>query len=572
MVKLNQGNVNTTTGLIADYYQLVKKSGEVKLTKPKKISKKTTDGSNSSQKNKKPKNKKAFKMLSAFSIILLIIAVLVLVTWILHWTGVKADVTTVTDYDPKTGLPVTTTVTPTTIKAMGIVDIFYSVFQGFMNKSGIIIFILTLGAYITIVINSKALDGFAQQITKALKGKEVWAIIPLMFFFSVCGTVEGMAEESLGFYMICIPLMLAAGFDVFTGLLIVLVGAGTGVLASTVNPFVVTVAVDGLNAGAGSPEFISVGDGLVWRLICWLIMTAAAIGGVMFYAIRTKNNPAKSITFSTREGDKKFFLSEGQTEIVMDWRKKLTLIVFAVSFVLMILYLIGWDSILGGKKFEHAGEAVNNHAPYITALIPGFGIGDLTVVACFFLISAIVLGLVNGLGEDGFLKQFMAGAGDILSVCLIIATAAGVGVILEKSHLQELFVKGLTDSVGGISPVGRIVVLYLLFLPLSFVIPSTSGFATAVFPLLASTVSADPSATSLVAGDVAGSGSILSFSFASGLLNLFTPTSGVVMGAIGIARVDYGKFLKGIWPFLLGLMLLSIVFLAIGGLIGGKIA
>jgi len=88
-----------------------------------------------------------------------------------------------------------------------------------------------------------------------------------MFFFSVCGTVEGMAEESLGFYMICIPLMLAAGFDVFTGLLIVLVGAGVGTLASTVNPFVVTVAVDALNSEAGnvdsSIQFISVGDGLV---------------------------------------------------------------------------------------------------------------------------------------------------------------------------------------------------------------------------------------------------------------------------------------------------------------------
>lgn len=539
------------------------------------IVKKITKSFGSGNKRKKPKNKKAFKMLSAFSIILLIIAILVLVTWILHWTGIKADVKVTTGYDPTTGIPIMQSERQT-IKAMGIVDIFYSLFQGFINKSGIIIFILTLGAYITIVINSKALDGFAQQITKALKGKEVWAIVPLMFFFSVCGTVEGMAEESLGFYMICIPLMLAAGFDVFTGLLIVLVGAGTGVIASTVNPFVVTVAVDALNSGAGnadsSVQFISVGDGLVWRLVSWLVMTAAAIGGVMAYAIRTKKNPAKSITFSTLAGDKKFFLNESQATVVMDWRKKLTLIVFALSFILMIVYLVGWDSILGGNKFERAGDSVNRHAPYLTALIPGFGIGDLTVVACFFLIGAIVLGIVNGLGEDGFLKQFMAGAADILSVCLIIATAAGVGVILEQSHLQELFVKGLTNSVGGISPVGRIIVLYLLFLPLSFVIPSTSGFATAVFPLLAGTVGVANGDGNLVADSVAGSGSILSFSFASGLLNLFTPTSGVVMGAIGIARVDYAKFLKGIWPFLLGLMLLSIVFLAIGGLIGGKIA
>jgi uncharacterized ion transporter superfamily protein YfcC len=113
------------------------------------------------------------------------------------------------------------------------------------------------------VVSSKALEGFSQGIISKLKGREIYAIIPLMLFFSICGTAEGMAEESLGFYMICIPLMIAAGFDTFTGLLIVLVGAGSGVIASTVNPFVITIALNGLNSGLDPSQQLSAGDGLV---------------------------------------------------------------------------------------------------------------------------------------------------------------------------------------------------------------------------------------------------------------------------------------------------------------------
>ncbi|ATG97834.1 YfcC family protein [Mesoplasma lactucae] len=519
-------------------------------------------------------------MLSAFSIIFIVIALLVLVTWILHWAGVTADLPKreVNEkgqplFDPLTGQPlfVPGVYESVPIQPMGILDIFFSVFKGFENQAGIIIFLLSIGAFVLIVVNSKSLDGFAQLITRKLKGNEIWAIVPLMLFFSICGTVEGFAEETLGFYMICIPLMLMAGFDVFTGLLVILLGAGSGVLASTVNPFVITTAISGLNQGAGY-QFISVGDGLVWRLVCWIIMLSASICAVMLYAWRIKKNPQKSVTFDTYEADKTYFLNETEEQIDLNWRRKTTLVIFLLTFIIMIIYLISWDSILNTHAFENAGEEVNKKAPYLTALIPGFGQGELIYVAAFFLIASIILGFVNGLGEEGFIKQYMDGAADILSVCLIIGTAAGVGVILRESHMQELFVKGLAGSVGGINPIGRIIVLYLLFIPLSFVIPSSSGFATAVFPLLAGTVSVDPNAAVLQADAVAGSGSILAFSFGSGFLNLFSPTSGVVMGALGIARINYGKFLKGIWPFLLMYFVLSLALLAIGGAIGGSIA
>ncbi|WP_198402290.1 YfcC family protein [Mesoplasma florum] len=536
---------------------------------------------NLTAKQEKPQKRK-FKMWSAFSILLLIIAFLVLLSWILHWAGVSTDVTSTIETpwtDPVTGLPgtiITETTNPTKIQAAGLVDILFAPMKGFQGKADVIIFILVLGAFIQLTIASKSLQGFSQGILAKLQGKEIYAIIPLMIFFSICGTAEGMAEESLGFYMICIPLMIAAGYDTFTGLMIVLVGAGVGVICSTVNPFVITIAMDGLNNGSGlsGGNGISAGDGLVWRLITWMVMTGAAIAYVMWYANKVKNNPSKSVTFSTYEGDKQFFLSENNEKIVMTGKRKASLAIFGLTFLVMIMYLVNWDSITGTTAMADFGDKVNQSFPYLTSMIPGFGQGGLDVVATIFLIGAIIMSLVLGLGEDGFLQEFMAGASDILSVCLVIATAAGVGVILEATHLQELFVSGLNSSIGGInSQVGKILVLFILFLPLSFLIPSSSGFAAAIFPLIATSVAVKDS-NGVVTGfqDAAASGSVMAFSMANGILNLFTPTSGVVMGAVAISRVGYDRFLKGIWPVVLGAFIISIIMLSIGGAIGGSIA
>ncbi|WP_027063430.1 YfcC family protein [Mesoplasma seiffertii] len=516
-------------------------------------------------------------MFSAFTILLLIIAVLVLLSWILKWSGVTTEIDKIVEWDPTTGKPVPgkTEKEIVGIGAAGIIDIFYAPIKGFLGKSDVIVFILILGAFIQIVVASKSLEGFSQGIIAKLKGREIFAIIPLMLFFSICGTAEGMAEESLGFYMICIPLMIAAGFDTFTGLMIVLVGAGAGVMASTVNPFVITIALNGLNSGiTDSAQQLSAGDGLVWRFVTWIVITTAAIAYVMYYARKVKMNPSKSVTFSTSQGDREFFLSETTEKIDMNWRRKTTLAIFGITFLVMIMYLVNWDSITGTNFMERTGDWVNQNLPYLTSLIPGWGQGGLDVIAAFFLISSISLALVLNLGEQGFLKEFMTGTSDILSVCLVIATAAGVGVILQSTHMQELFVNALGKSVGGIqSEVGKILVLFILFLPLSFLIPSSSGFAAAIFPLLVSTVSTGAIGSPEFAFQgAAASGSVMAFSLANGILNLFTPTSGVVMGAVAISRVGYDRFLKGIWPVVLGAVVLSIVMLSIGGAIGGSIA
>lgn len=503
----------------------------------------------------KTKTKKAktfkFKMFSAFTMLLAIILVLIIVSWILNGVGVT------TQHKNADG-----NLETVKVGAAGIIDLFWAPMKGFVQKAEIIVFILSIGAFINVLLVSKSLIGSAQWITNKLKGKELWAILPLMIFFSICGSVEGMAEESLGFYMITIPLMIAAGFDTFTGLMIVLLGAGVGVMGSTVNPFLITVAVNGINESGST---LSTGDGLVWRMVSWVLLTGVTIAFVMIYASRVKKNNSVSITFSTHKQDKEYFLKSANEVIVMDWRKKASIAVFFFTLVIMIIYLVGWDSILGGARFKNAGDWMNKNIPWLTAFIPGFGVGGLVDVAAFFLIASLVVGAFNWKGEDDFLRTYLAGTSDILSVCLIIATASGVGIILQGTYLQDLIVNGLSNAVKGLNKIVLLILLFILFLPLSFLIPSTSGFAAAIFPILGPVLMTMPDS------NLIGSGSITAFSFASGILNLFTPTSGVVMGALAISRISYDKLLKGIWPLLVILTVMAIVLLVLGSLVGSPI-
>ncbi|WP_050517443.1 YfcC family protein [Mycoplasma sp. HU2014] len=574
---------------------------------------------------KKNKKRRHLKMISSFSILLLIMGILMLLSWILHWAGVQTEVNnniafndwknndilrpiyeqwtkehngvipsstqTWFDFLEKTlrnqgwtkenngwfkaingdskyliGFNgAATFIGKALISPIGIADWFYAPIKGFIDKTNVIIFVLCIGAFIFILVQTKALEGFSQAIVARLKGKEVWAIVPLMTFFSIFGSVEGMAEESLGFYMICIPLMLMAGFDVFTGVLIIMIGAGVGVLASTVNPFLVPVVIDAINSQLPeNAEKMTVGNGLVWRILCWFIFTSFVIIFTMMYAIRVKKTPSRSVTFSTLHGDKEFFLGSTVETIKLDWRKKTSLILFAITFIIMIVYLIGWDKIFNTTAMEDQANWLRKDLPYLAARIPGWGnANDLSVAAMIFLLASIVLGFVNWMGETKFIDTWFRGACDILSVSLIIGTAAGIGVILSETNLQSLFVSGISSSIGGIeNSILKSLVLFIIFIPLSFLIPSTTGFATAIFPLLTKSllnkqgVQLDPHASV---------GAITAFQFASGLVNLITPTSGVVMGAVAISRMSYTRYLKGIMSIIGCLFVMSIILICVGG-------
>ncbi len=399
---------------------------------------------------------------------------------------------------------------------------------GLYGAIDVALFVLVIGGFLGITMATGSIDAGVGKITVALKGKEKWMIAVLMIVFALGGTSYGMAEESLAFYGLIIAVMIAAGYDALTGVAIVMLGSGIGVLASTVNPFATGIA----SGFAG----ISIADGLVSRLIILVVGTAIGIVFVTRYAEKVKKDPSKSLVYDRKEDNEKRFLKSagegGMPEF--DGRRKIIIILFALAFLIMIYSVIPWEDL--GLPFPTwwwwFGE--------FTALFLGF---------------AIVIGLVGGLGEAGISETFINGARDMLGVALVIGLARGISVIMTNGLIIDTILFWAESAVGDLGGVAFINLVHLLYLPLGFLIPSSSGLATVSMPIMAPLADSASVDRSLV---------VTAYQSASGLLNLVNPTFAVVMGGLALGRVRYDKWLRFTLPLLVVLLVLYAVVLSIG--------
>lgn len=389
------------------------------------------------------------------------------------------------------------------------------------------LFVLVIGGFLGMTMATGAIDAGVGKITTALAGREKWMIAILMCVFALGGTSYGMAEESLAFYGLIIAVMIAAGYDALTGVAVIMLGAGIGVLASTVNPFATGVA----SGFAG----ISIADGLVSRLIILVVGTIVGIIFVTRYADKVKKDPTKSLVYELKdENDRRFLRSAGDEMPEFNGRRKAILILFTFAFLIMIYSVIPWSD-LGiplPTWWWWFGE--------FTALFLGF---------------AIFIGLVGGLGEAEISETFINGARDMLGVALVIGLARGISVIMSNGLIIDTILYWAESAVSGLGGVAFINLTHLLYLPLGFLIPSSSGLATVSMPIMA------PLADT---ADVDRSLIVTAYQAASGLLNIVNPTFAVVMGGLALGRVRYDKWLRFTLPLLIVLFILYAVVLSIG--------
>jgi uncharacterized ion transporter superfamily protein YfcC len=351
----------------------------------------------------------------------------------------------------------------------------------------------------------------------------------LMSVFALGGTTYGMAEESLAFYSLVIAVMIAAGYDALTGAAVVLLGCGIGTFGSTINPFATGIA-------SGFAD-VSISDGLLLRLVILLLGLAIGIFFVLRYADRVKADPSRSAVADMREENAERFSVTTETEAVMTGRQKVILMVFALAFLIMMYGVIPWEDLSIGL-------------PTLWWWFP-------EMTASFILFS-VVIGLIGKLSEEDLTSSFVDGARDLLGVALIIGIARGITVIMNNGQITDTVLNWAEQALGDVGKAGFAVVMFLLFLPLSFLIPSSSGLATVAMPIMA------PLA---VFADVPADLVVTAYQSASGIMNLFIPTSAVVMGGLAIARVPYGTYLRWVWPLLAMLAALSVVSLGVGALL-----
>jgi len=392
-------------------------------------------------------------------------------------------------------------------------------------------FVLIIGGFLGVTMKTGAINAGIAWVVEKLKGKEKWMFPILMTIFAIGGTTYGMAEETLAFYALIITVMLAAGYDGLAAGALILLGAGIGTLGSTINPFATGIA----SGFAGT----TISEGLVGRLIILIIGTILGIIFVVRYAERVKKDPSKSLIYDQKEENEKQFMSEDAGSGFGDFtsRHKVILALFALAFVVMVYGVIPWADL---------GLPIPTWWWWFPEMTANF------------LFFGILIGIIGRLSEKNLVDTFVDGARDMLGVALIIGVARGITVIMNNGLITDTVLYWTEQAVSGLGGIGFIIVTYLLYLPLSFLIPSSSGLATVSMPIMAPLSQFAGVPSYLV---------VTAYQAANGLINLVTPTSAVVMGGLAIARVGYGTWLKFVIPLLVLLLILSIIVLAGGVLV-----
>lgn len=407
-------------------------------------------------------------------------------------------------------------------------DILMSPILGFEDAIDVGIFIMMLGGLLAVVNKTGALETGIKVLVQKLKGKEILLIPILMFIFSICGTTYGMLEETVGFYVLLAATMMAAGMDPLVGSAVILLGAGSGCLGSTINPFATGVALSAL------PEGIAANQGLVLLIaaILWLSTLAISILFVVNYAKKVQKD--KGSTFlSLREqkaAEKKFgnFENKEKKEVSLSVKQKITLVLFGLTFLVMIIGFIPW------------GEFGITFFDSFTGWLTGSSLGNwwFYEAALWFLLMSIIIAIVNKFGEKGFVDTFVDGADDMIGVILVIAVARGASVLMSVTHLDNYIIYNAAEFLSKLPEIIFVPLNYLLHVVLSILVPSSSGLATLSTPIIG------PLAYQL---GYSVEVTVMTLVSANGLVNLITPTCGAIMGGLALAKVEYGTWFK--WAF-----------------------
>lgn len=414
---------------------------------------------------------------------------------------------------------------------------------GFEDAINVCIFVLILGGFLAIVQKTNALETGIQVLVKKLKGNELALIPILMLIFSIGGTTYGMLEETVGFYALLSATMVMAGMDTVVASAVVLLGAGSGVLGSTINPFAVGAAVSAL------PEGVVINQGLIIAigLLLWGTTLAISIIFVMNYAKRVIRKKGSTILSLRERKNMEMEYGSGNAKIDLSKAKltskqKITLVLFALTFVIMIIGFIPWED-FGITFFAKT-----------TGWLTGSPLGSwyFYEAALWFLIMSIVIGFVNRTGEKQFVDTFIDGADDMVGVILIIAIARGASALMQGTYLDNFIIYNAAELLECVPPIIFGPFNYILHVILSILVPSSSALATLSAPIVG------PLADKL---GYSVETTIMTIVASNGLVNLITPTCGAIMGGLALARVEYSTWFKWAFKVVVTIAIVNIIIL-----------
>ena len=377
-----------------------------------------------------------------------------------------------------------------------------AVYHGFVKQAGIIVFILVVGGAFWLLNATGAVEAGIQRFIARIGKRDILVLVALTVLFSLAGAVFGMSEETIPFVGIVVPLVVSMGYDAFMGMLVVYVASNVGFSSAFLNPFTVGIA----QGMADLPLF----SGMGYRIFCWAFLTLLMAVFVWFYARRTKKETSPLAPSGLGRSDK-----------TLTRRQSWILVVLLLTVVALIVGVTCWEW----------------YMPEITGLFLGMG---------------IVCGIIAGFSANKIADELIAGARDILSAALVVGFASGIIVILQDGKVVDSILHGMQEGLDGSSPVASLSAMYGIQALINFIIPSATAKAAITIPIMA------PFADMV---GVSRQAMVLAFQFGDGFTNMVTPTSGVLVAALAMARIPYAKWVKWVWKGVLVLLVLGLLLL-----------
>lgn len=402
----------------------------------------------------------------------------------------------------------------------GVFDVLQAPTRGIQEAIEVVAFILIVGGSFQVITKTGAITSGMGRVVRRFKNKDILIIPIAMVLFALGGTSFGMAEETLPFFAIFMPIMMAMGFDSMTAFMVVFVGARTVYIASTINPFNVLIA-QGILGIQGNPQ--------LWlRMIAWVVLTAVAITWVVLYARRVKKNPESSITFEDDIAKKvEFAADESALDAEFTGRQKGVLAVFIAGMCLII-----WGLVTQGWYMNE--------------------------ISAVFLAMGLLAGVIAGFSQDVIAQEFVAGIADFAFSAIVVGLARGILVIASDGMIIDTILNALATGLGGIPAVLFTTLLYAVENLLAILVPSSSGLAALTAPIfgpLTELMGLNPEAA------------VWALSMGSATMSLICPTSAILVAGLGVCKIKLGQWWKTVWKFFLVVSLINIVFVAISGLI-----
>ena len=381
-------------------------------------------------------------------------------------------------------------------------QVFSALYNGFVKQAGIIVFILIVGGAFWILNATGAADfGIRRFISKAGRyDKAVLALIALLF--SAAGAIFGMSEETIPFVGLVVPLAISMGYNAIVGLMIVYVASNIGFSSAFLNPFTVGIAQE----MSDLPMF----SGMGYRIFCWALLTALFIAFTLIYASRVKKEAPQAAEAPAQGADE-----GGHTR---HW------IVLGILGATIVALVVG---------------AVAFHW-YIAE------------ISALFLAMGILCGIAGGFSANRIANEFLDGAKDIFGAALVVGLASGIIIILQDGHVLDTILHSLQTSLEGSSKTASLAMMYGVQTLINLLIPSATAKAAITIPVMAPL------------SDMIGlsrQSMVLAFQFGDGFTNMITPTSGVLIAALAMARVDYSDWARRVWKPVLALVALGFLLL-----------